>query len=69
MKKLEKMVFIDEHIELIRRKIIEKVDEIPDRWEGLELKQYIADSFSIPKHWFSSSKRRYYNNDIIVKNL
>jgi hypothetical protein len=67
MTKQEQKQFIKAHIKAIEIKILSKI--LPESWEGLELKQYISDSFLIPKHWFKRKDKANYNNDIIINNL
>jgi hypothetical protein len=60
--------FINEHIDAIKKQILKK--ELPEHWEGLELKQYIADVFQGDlKSYFRPKRLREYRNDVLVNNL
>ena len=60
--------FILEHIKWIKARILSK--ELPEHWEGLELKQYIADNFQGDlSHYWNKERKENYENDIIINNL
>ena len=69
MNKKEKIKFAREHINFIKKQILESLGKAPNNWAGLEIKQYIGDMFKIPNHWMGKSSRKKYNNDIIVNDL
>ena len=73
MNKQEKRRFIVELVTTIEIEILRKIPEMPERWDGRELRQYIADRFSASIMGEISDKRsrryREYLNDLMVKGL
>lgn len=67
----EKIVFINTLISNVKRDIMSKVEDMPEEWDGHELRRYIADKFDDANLWkrMSMQRRRAYNNTVIVKNL
>jgi len=45
MTKEEKLQFIGELTASVKASIIDKVDDMPEEWDGIELRRYIADKF------------------------
>jgi len=47
------------------------VEKMPDEWDGVELRQYIADMFAdcVIKGTMSRKRRIAYNNEVLVKGL
>ena len=62
----EKKAFVNNHINLIRKSILKKCTEIPDHWEGLELKWLVEDYFKVRftnlDHY--KQRRKSYNMDL-----
>jgi hypothetical protein len=46
MTKDEKQQFIGDLIATVRASIVARIDEMPEEWDGLELRRYIADKFN-----------------------
>ncbi len=69
MTHIEREAFIREHVETVLNQVLSKVSKMPESWEGLELKQYVADGFQIPKRWMDPKRRRNYNNTILTTSL
>ncbi len=71
MNNLEKKRFINGLIKNVQKEIISKVWDMPLEWDGIELRQYIADNFSdcIIKGTMSKSRKQKYNNTIYTTNL
>ena len=69
LKKKKHRDFIIHHIDFIKEDILSKIDRFPDNWEGLELRQYIADAFAVPKYSWSRDRRTNYTNDTLVNNI
>ena len=70
MTKGEQSIFMTKHIQDVGTQILKKVKDLPKNWEGLELKQYIADYFQGDiKRYFTLKRKKDYNNDIVVNNL
>ena len=72
MEKSDKISFVDELINCYKYEIIDNIvsGKIPDNWDGLELRQYVIDTFKGCKLGEMSIKRkRDYKNTVIVNNL
>ena len=67
MNKDEQTEFVDILIDNVRDEIITKVTKYaPEDWDGVELRQFVADNFSdcVMKGTMSRSRRIAYNNQI-----
>lgn len=71
MDKDKKLVLVDELIGSVRASILEKVGQMPEDWDGIELRQYIADKFSevVFKDTLTGKRAKDYRNEVIVRNL
>lgn len=67
----EKREFVSELIDNVRRDILAKVDQMPDDWNGIELRQYIADKFSgcVIASTMDRGRKRAYQNTMLTTNL
>lgn len=62
--------FINDHIETIKKSIIENLNKMPENWNGYELREYIAEKFKDQRIGEWDKKRKLqYKNDIITLNL
>ena len=71
MTKTEKVKFVRSLVNAIRAEIIGKVPDMPEEWDGHELRQYIADRFSdrVLMGAMSPRRKKDYENDVLVRNL
>lgn len=72
MKYAEKVTFIAELIGNVQDGIIKKTDKLPENWDGIELRWYIADKFAdaVMGSYDKRSKRyKDYENEVLVNNL
>lgn len=46
MTKDQKIDFIHDLVNAVRKRIIDRVNEMPEEWDGHELRRYIADQFA-----------------------
>jgi hypothetical protein len=69
--KAGKQKFIAELIDNVKREIITKVPQMPEEWDGIELRQYIADRFAacVISDTMSQHRKRDYNNVIVTTAL
>lgn len=69
----EKRQFIADLCTAVSKHAMSKVAEMPEEWDGHELRQYLADEFSREISTLMRAKRsrrvRQYNNTIAVTNL
>jgi hypothetical protein len=69
MDNIAKTEFIWQYINQTRKTILNEVSRMPDEWEGLELKAYVARRFSIPKHWLTGTRKKEFKNSLLIENL
>ena len=72
MTKEEKKQFITNLCEGLKAETLNKVGNMPDHWDGWELRQYLADKaaeFVWNDAKQDKGRKRRYNNDIITKDL
>lgn len=63
----QQRTFIGDLILSVRSKILNT--DIPAEWDGIELRQYIADQFAAQTCGMHKHRRREYNNTVITRNL
>lgn len=72
MTKNERVKFIRELADNFLREVISRAHEMPDDWDGAELRQYMADHlaerYKVP-HLMTGKRLREYRNTVLVRNL
>lgn len=70
MSKQEKCDFISDLIDSVHASLMHAVDKVPEHWDGLELRQLIADKFqeqtTTPMH---GRRLREYRNEMLARNI
>ncbi len=63
--------FVRELISAVHKEILAKLPNVPEEWDGHELRQLIADHFQASSFTLRQWKRRLrdYRNAVIVNNL
>ena len=78
MNATEKKKFIRELIGNLRERILENVPRMPEEWDGIELRQYVADRFmnstiltpaELRVRPHLRKRARDYRNEVLVRNL
>ncbi len=73
MTKAEKRRFIRELFTSIQKTVLEKVEKMPEEWDGLELRELAASHFdrscSLRYDQWHRVRLRDYKNEVIVRNL
>jgi len=78
MNKTEKKRFIRELISSTQQRILENVTEMPEQWDGIELRQYIAEKFLYASLFTPNEirlrphlkrRKKDYENEVITRNL
>ncbi len=73
MNRQEKIMFIEELTNNVKNQIIEKVDKMPEAWDGMELRQYLSDKFkeaTMPSFQkLEKGRMRKYYNTLRISNL
>lgn len=73
MTKAEKKKFIRDLVGSVRFLLLDRVDKVPEEWDGIELRQWIADTFA--QQAYSHTLRRdpkrlkAFRNECLVRNL
>jgi hypothetical protein len=71
MTKDEQQHFVNELIGNVAKDIEAHIraGDLPETWDGVELRQYIADKFDHATVYLPIARRKKYNNHILVNNL
>jgi hypothetical protein len=70
MNQTEKREFIEQLIECVRKSVLSKIPEMPEEWDGYELRWYLQNKFQeIAYRPSTVQRRREYKNTVLVKNL
>lgn len=71
MTRKEKRLFLRELTSNVLSDLLKKLPKTPDDWNGIELRQWVADSFSscVFKGTMPPSRKRKYNNEVLTRNL
>ena len=71
MTKAGKQKFIAELIGNVKKELIANVPKMPEEWDGIELRQYIADKFArcVISGTMSPRRKHDYDNTIMTTTL
>lgn len=70
MTKKEKIKFINQLINNVKKEIIACTNKMPMKWNGYELRQYIADRFNECSYKnMGIIRKKEYDNTILIENL
>lgn len=71
MTPIQKRAFVDELITNVHNEIVHKLAFMPDDWDGIELRAYLAQKFSscVISGTMTNARKRRFNNEILVRNL
>lgn len=75
MTPVEKRRFINELINNVRKDIFARIRDMPEEWDGHELRRYIADKFDQSAMTVGKGRKDYaarfreYKNAVLVRNL
>jgi 2'-5' RNA ligase len=55
----------------VRNRIVAKLNDVPEEWDGHELRQWVADHFALASFTLKKMRQRYrrYKNACRVRNL
>lgn len=65
----EQKKFVSDLIESVKSDILNKAYDMPSSWDGIELRQYIADRFARETCAMEGARQRNYRNTIMVSTL
>ena len=69
MTKQEQSEFVMDLIDGVKAKILERIDKVPEDWNGVELRHLIADKFMEETRPMTRTDKKNYNNAVITLNL
>jgi hypothetical protein len=71
MTRKEQYELTAELIDRVRKDIINRLDKVPEKWDGIELRLFVADHFIAATAGISKKHKRYqdYKNTVLVDNL
>lgn len=71
MNQSEKIQFVKELTKSIQQTAFDAIlnDKIPDNWDGIELRWYLAELFERSATFGNKSRKRQYKNTVLVNNL
>lgn len=71
MTQQEKESFIHELIAAMEKRMLKCVERMPEDWDGVELRQFIADTarHNAMPHLLKGKRKREYSNAVLVNNL
>jgi hypothetical protein len=64
-----KREFVRDLIGSVQASILAEVDNMPEDWDGHELRQYIADWFEDQTTKMTPARHKAYRNEVLVRNL
>ncbi len=67
MNKEQKIKFVKDLIRVGRHNILKKIDKMPDEWDGIELRRYVADYFLVHVAETNKQRKKEYNNIRLVE--
>jgi len=69
----EKVQFVQELVDAVQQEVLQKIltGSVPEEWDGIELRQYLADKFGqcVLKGTMKRRRRIAYNNTMLTTNL
>lgn len=70
MNQEEKREFIAQLMGCVSQSVLSKIPEMPEEWDGYELRWYLSDKFREACYYPSTRNRKLnYNNTVQIKNL
>ncbi len=73
MEQFEKINFVTEVSARVAQAVIDDIraGKVPEHWNGIELRQLIADrhTSSSSQHLLSQARKKSYENDVLIHNL
>lgn len=69
MNEEQKREFIRDLIQVMQSRIENAIPKMPENWDGIELRQYVADCFASNVMKMKGTRQRDYTNEVITRNL
>ena len=71
MTREEKIKFVDDLITNIKLEVLWHIEKMPERWDGVELRAYIASRFfsATAPQVLKGKRKKDYTNDILISGL
>ena len=67
----ERKEFVNSLIRNVRRDLVEKLEHVPETWDGHELRKWIAERFQHAdmSRLMTGKRLKDYRNEVLVRNL
>lgn len=71
MNQQEKTQFVNDICDNLRHALLERVSKMPEDWDGIEIREFLADTVSTKFNYrpMERSRKRAYANAVLVNNL
>jgi hypothetical protein len=71
MSKEEKIRFINDLLDSVKQGILKNVDNMPESWNGEEIRQYIVDYIITNANWIRMAPKKFnkYRYDLVTNDL
>lgn len=71
MTPIQKRAFVDELITNVHNEIADKIVFMPDEWDGIELRAYLAQKFAecVISGTMTHTRKRRFSNEVLARNL
>jgi uncharacterized protein YbdZ (MbtH family) len=71
MNKNEKIKFINDLLDSVKQSILKNVDNMPEGWNGEEIRQYIVDYIITNANWIRMTPKKFnkYRCDLVTNDL
>lgn len=72
--KAGKRAFVRDLMTSVRKDVLAKIAQMPENWDGIELRWYVADKFAASALnpigiSYQQKRKRDYDNEVLVRNL
>lgn len=65
----EQLGFVEEMFDRIREEVLAQVPKMPDTWNGVQIRQYIADKFASQTWKMDRAAKKSYDADRLSHNI
>ena len=71
MDKADKVAFIESICKDLKEALLNRVDSMPEEWDGFELRQLLEDVVAQKYNWtkMPMARKRSYNNEVVTRNI
>ena len=71
LSRVDKLTFVNDLVGDVTEKIKDNIrlGLVPDSWDGIELRQYVADTFLAHTTTMHKARLQQFKNDVLIHNL